>query len=784
MTDRQDRRAWRLGLSGSVTATVGRHPHLGVRWGGPLGALAANATRWFLVTGVVLFAASTVPGVRDGPGFDTTLDGWLKGSLYVLAAAVALVRASTSQSMRGAWWWIAASLAARAAGFVIYLAHVRTLEPQPYPSLADAAWISSYLLLIVGLVSLGRSLFSQLSVSLTLDGVVGACAAGAVTIAFLYDTLSDLAGRGATAEVVTNLAYPAFDVVLVLILVGVLVASRWSPPLPVWGLTAGVAGVAAVDIVFVYQAANNTFRPGTLLTALSVVATAVIALSGWLPFDPAGARARRDTLPTLLLPGVFTAVCAGLLVVAAFEDVEPTAVGLASLGLLVALVRTCSSFHTLRRVAGAGWGSRIDELTGLTNRRRFHQAAAESFESSGRRRYALLLVDIDDFGAVNESYGQAIGDELLIRVSQRLRQLVSVEQHLARVGPDEFAILAEVPSVGEAVEVARRTRAHLLRSFPVGGSRISVAASVGVAVYPDDSGDVAQLVQHAELALRDARHTASGHRAFRPDLHAVRQRRIDTVARMRRAIQDGELVLHYQPQVDIKTRQTIAVEALLRWNHPELGQLTPDTFLPQTEGEDVMRELTGHVIALALLQVSQWRSHGHRHVTSVNVTVADLLYPDFPDLIRRELEQAGVPGSALELELTEDLFLAEPAGARDVLVSLLELGVGVVIDDYGTGYSSLGYVRELDELRGLKIDQTFIRQLEQGGRTHAIVESTIALARSLGLQVVAEGVETEQERSALADMGCQLAQGFLFGRPVPADELWLDGLGHPGIRAR
>jgi diguanylate cyclase (GGDEF)-like protein len=769
-------------LPGSTDAVLWRS-NVGVLARGSIGLLAGAAAGWLLIAGVVLFSASTIPGVRDTPGFDTTLDGWLQGSLYVLAAAVAFLGIHTAGSLRVPWRWIAWALAARAVGFVLYLAHVRTLDPQPYPSLADAAWIVSALLLIVGLVTLGRVLFSQLSVSLTLDGVVGACAAGAITIAFLYDTLIDIAGRGATSEVATNLAYPALDLIVLLVLLGVLVASRWSPPLPVWGLVAGVIGFAVLDITFVYQAANNTFRPATPLSALSIAATAVIAMSGSLPFDPAAARARRDTLPTLLLPGLFTAVCAGLLVIAAFRDIEPGAIALAALGLIVALVRTSSSFHTLRKVAGTGWGSRIDELTGLPNRRSFHQTLAGAFGRSDGNRYALLLVDVDDFAAVNDSYGQAVGDELLIRISQRLRQVVPVEPHLARVGGDEFAILAVVPSVIDAVEVARRTRAHLLRSFPVGGSHVTISASVGVAVYPDDSHDVAQLVQHAELALRDAKRTSSGHRAFRPDLHAVRQRRVETVARMRQAIDEGELVLHYQPQVDLDTRATIGVEALLRWNHPELGLLTPDAFLPQTEGEEVMRELTRHVISLALPQAALWRSQGHRHVTSVNVTVADLLHPAFPDLIGSELERFDVPGSALELELTEDLFLAEPARAREMLGSLLELGVGVVIDDYGTGYSSLGYVRELEELRGLKIDQSFIRHLERGGRTHAIVESTIILAHSLNLQVVAEGVETEVERAALADMGCGLAQGYLFGRPVPAAQLWVDGLGRPGPAA-
>lgn len=737
--------------------------------------VAGGAARWFLVAGVVLFAASTIPGVRDQSGFDTTLDGWLQGALYVLAAAVGVVRAATARSLQHVWRWIACSLCARAVAFVIYLGHVRTLDPQPYPSLADAAWIASSLLLIAGLVSLGRALFSRLSLSLTLDGVVGACAAGALTVAFLYDTLVEVVGHGARSEVVTNLAYPAFDLVLLLVLLGVLVASRWSPPLPVWGLVAGVAGFAAIDITFVYQAAHETFRPGTPLSASSIAATAAIALSGWLPFDPLRAQARRDTLPTLLLPGLFTSVCAGLLVVAAFREVEPVAIALAALGLVVALLRTTSSFRTLRSVAGAGWGSRIDELTGLTNRRTFLQGLADTFGGSEPTRYALLLVDIDDFASVNDSYGQAVGDELLIRVSRRLRQLVASEQHLARVGPDEFAVLAEVPSMGDATEVARRTRAHLLRSFPVAGSQISVAASVGVAVYPDDARNVGQLVQHSELALRDAKRTASGHSAYRPDLHAVRQRRVDTVARMRRAIEQGEFVLHYQPQVEIDTRRTVAVEALLRWDHPELGLLTPDAFLPQAEGEEVMRELTRHVLSLALPQIARWQQQGHRHVTSVNVTVPDLLHPDFPELVRRELEQAGVPGAALELELTEDLFLAEPARAREVLLRLRELDVGVVIDDYGTGYSSLGYVRDLEELRGLKIDQSFIRHLDRGGRAHAIVGSTITLARSLQLQVVAEGVETEEERAALLEMGCRRAQGYLFGRPVPAAQLQLDG---------
>jgi EAL domain-containing protein (putative c-di-GMP-specific phosphodiesterase class I) len=246
---------------------------------------------------------------------------------------------------------------------------------------------------------------------------------------------------------------------------------------------------------------------------------------------------------------------------------------------------------------------------------------------------------------------------------------------------------------------------------------------------------------------------------------------METTERLRRAIEDGELVLHYQPQVALPGGAVTGVEALVRWQHPELGLVAPAGFLHQAESSGLMPQLTGLVLGQALQQVAAWHDHGLSLTVAVNLSVTNLLDPEFPGQVIDALAARRLPSGTLELELTEDLFMADPARARGAVTALLGAGVGLVIDDYGTGYSSLGYLRDLQDIRGLKLDRSFVAHLDTEPRSLAIVESTIDLAHALGMHVVAEGVETPGVRDRLVELGCEFAQGYLFARPLPAGEL-------------
>jgi diguanylate cyclase (GGDEF)-like protein len=725
-----------------------------------------------LLIEVVAFLVTTVPGVRQTPGFDPLIDGWLQGLGYVTAASLALLRPVGRTHDRAAWGWTALALVGRALGFVLWLAVVRAQDPVPSPSLADAGWLAMYPLLMVGLVRMVHDRARRMTTSLALDGAVGALAAASVAVTLLHPALVSLAAQRTPAvELAVDLAYPVLDVMLIVAVVAglMVVGPRSSPAMA--ALAVGVAGFAAVDGIFVYQVAVGAFRPGTLLSSGSLALMALVALAGWLPAEPAG-RGRRESLPDVVLPAVFSLVCLGVLVFAARTHVPLLGIALAGAGAAVAILRTSLSFRAVRSLAEHRREARTDELTGLANRRGFNEVVERALANrSPGGRLALLVIDLDDFKAVNDARGHHEGDELLRQVAPRLRQAIRGGDLVARIGGDEFAVLLPDADGALAASVAERVRAGFRRPFPLGSRDLVISVSVGIALVPDDSRELVELLQHADLAMYEAKASRSGQAQYGPRLHPVGRVRLETTERLRRAIEDGEMVLHYQPLVALPSGEVAGVEALVRWQHPESGLVPPIAFLQQAESGGLMPLLTGVVLDQALQQVANWRAQGLVLTVAVNLSVPNLLDPAFPAQVVDRLAAHRLPPGTLELELTEDLYMADPDQARGAVSALRASGVGLVIDDYGTGYSSLGYLRDLHEVRGLKLDRSFVTGLDSEPRSAAIVESTIDLAHALGMHVVAEGVETAAVRDRLTDLGCEFAQGFLFARPLPADEL-------------
>jgi diguanylate cyclase (GGDEF)-like protein len=725
---------------------------------------------------VAAFAVSTVPGVRAAvgfhePGFVVPLDGWLQGAGYVTTAALALLRPLTSAVDRAVWWWLSAALIARALGFVLYLAVVRTQVPQPSPSLADIAWLSMYGFMLAGLIQLARLRSRQLSLALVLDGAVGACAAAALAVALLGPTILRMrVPQTPVATVVVDLAYPVLDLMLLVVFIGVLLSYRWRPPPAAWVLTAGVVGFVVIDGIFVYQSATATFRPGTPLSSASLGVMALVAVAAWMPGHTRAAR--HEPLPDVVLPGLFALLCLGLLAYAARHPVHLLGVTLAALGVLVALARTGLSFRALRSLAQHRREARTDELTGLANRRAFNELLEHALaQRAPGRHMALLVVDLDDFKAVNDSLGHHYGDELLRLAAPRLQQAVRTGDVVARIGGDEFGLLLADADGPLAVRIAERLRAGFRRPFLLGPQATVIAPSIGIALVPDDGHEPVELLQHADLAMYEAKASGSGFALFTRQLHPSGRQRLETTERLRRAILDGEMVLYYQPQVALDTGVVTGVEALVRWRHPDHGLVLPGAFLPEVESGGLMPLLTAVVLKQAIQQGAAWHDAGGRLTVAVNLSVTNLLDPVFPEQVVDLLAGSGLPAGTLELELTEDLFMADPERAHGAIDRLLAAGVSLVVDDYGTGFSSLGYLRDLRNIRGLKLDRSFVTHMDADPRAAAIVESTVNLAHALGMHVVAEGVESEPVRDRLAAWGCEFAQGYLFSKPLPASEV-------------
>jgi diguanylate cyclase (GGDEF)-like protein len=421
-----------------------------------------------------------------------------------------------------------------------------------------------------------------------------------------------------------------------------------------------------------------------------------------------------------------------------------------------------------------------DALTGLPNRGLLTHRLADVLAVGPA---AVLIVDLDRFGQINDTLGGASGDEVLIQVAQRLVAHAPTGATVARVGNDEFGMLLPgVEEVGESLALAQTVREALLEPVHVSGLALDGSGAVGVAVSPLHGRDAQLLLRRAEAALRLAKGGEPPVQAWRASLDSTDPRRLALIGELRRALERDELVLHYQPKVALQAGPgrdkpvgvVTGVEALVRWQHPVEDLLHADEFLPMAERTGLIVPLTAVVMRLALSQCRAWLDAGRRIPVAVNLSVRGLLDPQLPATIARLLTTYDLPSELLTLEITESSVMRDVPRALPVLERLARSGISLSVDDFGTGYSSLAYLRRLP-VSEVKIDKSFVQDMAVDESDAAIVETILGLARHLQLRVVAEGVEDERTRDRLASMGCDIAQGYLFSRPLPAERFttWL-----------
>ncbi|PZG15807.1 putative bifunctional diguanylate cyclase/phosphodiesterase [Nonomuraea aridisoli] len=417
-----------------------------------------------------------------------------------------------------------------------------------------------------------------------------------------------------------------------------------------------------------------------------------------------------------------------------------------------------------------------DELTGLPNRKMLVVSTEEALaEVRQDERVGLFLLDLDRFKEVNDTMGHPVGDRLLQMVAHRLTHSVRPGDVVARLGGDEFAVL--LPSIRDAHaarEVAARLRAALTEPVRLEGMTFDMDASVGIALYPDHAPDFELLLQRADVAMYLAKEGRTGVELYQPDKDRNSPERLTLLGDLRRAIDDRDLRLHYQPKVVLATGEVPGVEALLRWRHPVHGPIAPSDFVPLAEQSYLMRQLTAYVIEEALEQAARWWHSGTRLQISINISARDLLGAALPQRLEAGLARYGLPPTAIQLEVTERILTGEQAYTQETIKALATLGVPLALDDFGTGYSSLIRLQRL-AVSEVKIDASFVRRIAESEDDYRIVRSIVDLVRSLGLRSVAEGVESDEVAVRLAEMGCDVGQGWLFGEPMPAADVtaWL-----------
>jgi diguanylate cyclase len=712
---------------------------------------------------------------RSHHGYSSLVDGWLVDAFELVASALCLARGLSRRSGRPAALVLGASLLAWSLGDVGLTIESLGGATPPSPSVVDAFYLAFFPLAYVAVVLFLRGEVRRLTTPNWLDGGVAGLGAGAVCAAFAFHSIMRSTGGGALATAV-NLAYPVGDLLLLLLVVGgtALLSGRRKAP---WFLLATGIGINVVGDTFnLFSSSIGGSHVGTIVTATAwPTSILLMSMSVWLRRGAADPLAPQKATG-FLLPGLAAASGLVILFVGTLEHADRIAIGLATATLILVGIRLALSVRGLRALTlDRQQLSVTDHLTGLGNRRHLFDVLGAYFGDAAdapkpEQRLAFLFIDLDHFKEVNDSFGHPAGDDLLKQLGGRLAGSLRASDVFVRLGGDEFAVVLIGADADVATTTARRLAASLEAPFVLDAVSARIGASIGIALAPADATDAAGLVWCADVAMYRAKLGATPFALYEQDFED--ENRMHLAEGLRAAVGAGQLVLHYQPQLDLRSSEISTFEALVRWPHPTLGLIPPLKFLPLAEEAGLMAPLTRWVVAEALQQCASWRAAGQRITVSVNVSATNLLEDGFTDVIRHLLEHHELPGDALVLEITETTIITEFERSKLVIQELRDLGLVVSIDDFGAGFTSLGHLSSL-AVGELKLDRTFITALATGERKRdlEVVRATIELSHSLGLRVVAEGIEDKATLDLLSDVGCDLAQGYFIGKPKPADKL-------------
>jgi diguanylate cyclase len=730
----------------------------------------------------VLALALVDVGLLGGGGLSGHLTAWVYSGVELGVAGLVIARAVLVGEQRRPWLLLGTGFAFLATGGVYYALALESKGSVPIPSLSDGGYLMFYPFAFAMIVSLIGGRAGEARDNGWLDGAIGGLTLAAVGSALMLEPVIHHSTDGTPVSVATSLAYPLGDLVLVVFVFGVFVLSGWRPG-RTWLLIAlGFALMAIGDSVYLFRVAEDSYRAGTILDALWPAGLLMLAYAAWSEPRRGERPELRSGVEMMLVPCLFAAVALFLLIRADFVHLGVIPECLAGAALLVAGVRFAVSFNDVRRLSDIRERqARTDDLTGLANRRHFYERLNETIAHCRRQgtEFALLTIDLDHFKELNDTLGHHAGDLLLQQIGPRLQVVIDADA-IGRLGGDEFGVILR--DVSSAASTAEQLQRALRRPFEMEGLTVSVHASIGIAVFPDDAGSASGMLRRADIALYHAKDERSRYAFYAPSTDHNSRERLGLVADLKGAIEQGGLIVHYQPQVDLRTNTVSGVEALVRWQHPRRGLLGADQFVGIAEQTGVMRELTASVLEQALAQQRAWLDEGRELTLAVNVSATNLVDSAFLADLRRRLERWRTPPGMLRLEITESVLISEGSRVHEVIDSLGDLGVNLSLDDFGTGYSPLSYLRELP-VTEIKIDRSFVEAMMNDRDTSTIVSSVIGLAHRLGIEVVAEGIETAGQLEMLRSFDCPFAQGYLFSKPLPAQVAgrWLKEDAHQHI---
>ena len=710
----------------------------------------------------VAYSVTVVAVGRPPGGYDTLWDGWLFHITTTLPAILAAVRAVVDRRLRFAWWLVSAGIVCNTVGNLIFTYHDQNSSPVPFPAWSDLFYLLSYGCFAVALVMITQTQTGDVSKAVRLDGLIIGLSAGAIAVGLWFESI--LEQTGSTFAVLTGLSYPLFDIVFIVIVVSGLAPARFRPTWSSVSFMVGAVAFAFGDTIYLNQQAANDYVQATPLEVTWVIGVLLFGLAAWVPATLRPSE-RGDVSPgAAVVPVAATAAALVVIALGLSESVPLLASWLAIAAIAASLIRVGLTVRELRRANVAFNQARTDELTGIMNRRGFAEELDRRLASN--TELSVLVLDLDGFKEVNDSLGHQAGDHLLQILGGRFSVVVPAGALVARLGGDEFGMA--IPG-GRAVTQrtiaaihASLEQAVILEDIPV-----RVGASIGVAEAPIHGTSRSELLRAADVAMYDAKATQRGTAWYSVDQDPHSRDRLALIEELRTAIELRSFEMHYQPTVDVRSGRVVGMEALIRWNHPTRGVLQPDEFIPLAERVGLIPSITRAVLDLSIAHLAEIRRSGQALRLSVNISAKDLVDDDLPAYIRSVLSAHGVPANLLTLEITETALSSDSVRAERTLNALRAEGIRISIDDFGVGYSSMSQLLKLP-LDELKIDRSFIANLNGDLRAQAILSATVELGRTLGLDIVAEGIETVESLDEITRRGVDTAQGFYFSKALPS----------------
>jgi diguanylate cyclase (GGDEF)-like protein len=720
--------------------------------------------KWWLAAGIIATGGYFLlpKGLAQNIGYNAI--GLVSSVVIVLA-----VRLHRPERPR-MWYWFAAGQIVWVLGDVTWEYYQHVLHEEPFPSYADAFYLSAYPLIVIGMVALLRG-HGRRDLAGLVDASIVATGLGLVFwAAVIHPIAAD--SSATTLERVIGVAYPAGDALVLAMLARLFTGPGARTPshrllgLAVVLLLLADVGFAVLSLYAEYE--SGFLDAGWLLSYVIWAAAALHPSMRAVGTRAAGTGLLRMTRGRMALLAGSSLLAPGLLFVPTIggNTVDRIAIATGAVVLFLLVIARMSGFTgQVQRQAGLLEDLAMrDDLTGLANRRRFEQGIRDALVGG---RPQVILLDLNGFKAVNDDLGHSVGDRLLVVLARRLAFAVRADSLVARMGGDEFAVLLPDADAADAAVVVDRLTGALREPVPAGPHELLVAASIGSA---DGAGtdDPFEVLRRADVAMYAAKQRGERHRRYAPDLDEQASAQAVLGAELRTALDAGQFRLVYQPIVELPHGRIVAVETLVRWAHPERGEIGPIGFIEVAEQNGLIVELGAWILRTACRQAAQWRAEYGADAPSrisVNVSARQLAQPGFATVVAAALADSGLPAACLAVEVTETAVF-EGGPALVALHELRALGVRIALDDFGTGHSSLGLLQTVP-VDILKVDKSFVDNITMAGRHAVIATSLIDIGNGLGLVAVAEGVETAEQAAELYRIGYRYAQGYHFGRPVP-----------------